>query len=238
MHSNLVKLTLLVSLLFLLGQFGEQLPWGDTFSQQWIDSHTRDNGFAGVVNYFCISVCLMSFGLPRQLVAFMGGYAFGVVQGCLYSTLAAATSCIVVVFFARYFARSFIQIRLKEKMTKLNGFLKQDVLVKSIVVRLMPVGNNLATNLIAGVTQVRVLPFVTGSTIGYLPQMIIFSLMGKGVLVNSGANLIASILLFLLASLLGAYILKKYRTQITGKPDHLNETKVNDSALHTNEYER
>jgi len=176
--------------------------------------------------------------LPRQLVAFMGGYAFGVVQGCLYSTLAAATSCIVVVFFARYFARSFIQIRLKEKMTKLNRFLKQDVLVKSIVVRLMPVGNNLATNLIAGVTQVRVLPFVTGSTIGYLPQMIIFSLMGKGVLVNSGANLIASILLFLLASLLGAYILKKYRTQITGKPDHLNETKVNDSALHTNEYER
>ncbi|WP_254700749.1 TVP38/TMEM64 family protein [Paraglaciecola mesophila] len=209
-----------------MSHIATQFPGIDTFNQQWIDAHTRHNGITGIINFIGVSVLLLSIGLPRQLVAFMGGYAFGVAQGLIYSTLAATVSCLVVMCIARYFAKPLIQRYFSGKMTKINRFLAQDAFIKSIFVRLLPVGNNLLTNLLVGVTNVKVMPFIAGSTIGYVPQMLIFAVMGKGLLINDSANLVISVVLLGLTSVLGGYILQKYRYQFSSKPNDPTEMNV------------
>jgi membrane protein implicated in regulation of membrane protease activity len=49
------------------------------------------------------------------------------------------------------------------------------------------------------------------SMIGYLPQMAIFALMGKGVIVLSIWKVVLSIVLFVISSLLSVRLYKQYR---------------------------
>jgi len=68
------------------------------------------------------------------------------------------------------------------------------------------------TNILAGMTSVAVLPFLLGSMIGYVPQMLVFALMGKGVLLQSGWKIGLSFALFAFSSLLSWYLYQQHRT--------------------------
>jgi uncharacterized membrane protein YdjX (TVP38/TMEM64 family) len=96
-------------------------------------------------------------------------------------------------------------------MTLIDRFLAKSPFTKTIVIRLLPIGNNLVTNLVAGVSHVSGLSFVMGSMIGYLPQMAIFALMGKGVIVLSIWKVVLSIALFVISSLLSVRLYKQYK---------------------------
>ena len=51
----------------------------------------------------------------------------------------------------------------------------------TLLIRLLPVGNNFATSLAAGVSRVPARPFLLGSLLGYMPQTMVFALAGSGV---------------------------------------------------------
>ena len=201
----------LVTVILLVSQIFYQSPSFESFNQQWIDKYTRDNGLLGIIQYLSASVLLLSIGLPRQLVAFMGGYAFGVVEGIFYSTVAATLSCAIVMMFARYFARPMVTHYFDARVNTIDTFLLRSPFLKTITIRLLPLGNNLVTNALAGVTKISFKSFILGSAIGYIPQMAIFALMGKGLLVNSVLKISLSVLLFVISSLLSAYLFKIYR---------------------------
>jgi len=218
-------------LLFLLlcGLFGWVLSSNsmfETLNQQWIDLHIRNNGLQGVLYFTLIGGLVTAIGCPRQLVAFLGGYAFGVVNGTLLSTLGVGMGCVLSLFFARIVIRPFVNRRFPQRVIKINDFLSVRPVVKTIVIRLLPIGNNLVTNLIAGVTAVKARYFVLGSLIGYIPQMAIFALMGKGVVVMSVWKIGLSIVLFIISSALSVRLYREYRAvQLLGRGQ------VEDSAL-------
>jgi uncharacterized membrane protein len=54
-------------------------------------------------------------------------------------------------------------------------------------------------------------PFVIGSFIGYLPQMAIFALMGKGIVVLSAWKIILSVVLFVISAVLSLRLYKQYK---------------------------
>ena len=114
---------------------------------------------------------------------------------------------------SRYFARPMIIHRFEMRVRKLDRFLFRSPFLKSVIIRLLPVGNNLLTNIFAGVSKIPSRSFILGSTVGYIPQMAVFALMGKGVLVNSELKIIISAILFGMSSLLSAYLFKVYRRQ-------------------------
>jgi len=210
-------------LLFLLlcGLFGWVLSSNsmfETLNQQWIDLHIRNNGLQGVLYFTLIGGLVTAIGCPRQLVAFLGGYAFGVVNGTLLSTLGVGMGCVLSLFFARIVIRPFVNRRFPQRVIKINDFLSVRPVVKTIVIRLLPIGNNLVTNLIAGVTAVKARYFVLGSLIGYIPQMAIFALMGKGVVVMSVWKIGLSIVLFIISSALSVRLYREYRAaQLLGR---------------------
>ncbi|MCT6700778.1 TVP38/TMEM64 family protein [Rheinheimera sp. 4Y26] len=214
------RLLLLALTCMLLSVLVQKLPNFANFNQQWMDSQTRDNGWHGVLNYLLAVTLLLSLGLPRQLAAFLAGYAFGFLQGLLLSMLAVTMSCLCTVALARLFARPLARLFFAKRVNQLDAFLYQHTFTKAIVLRLLPVGNNLLTNIVAGMSSTGIKPFVLGSVVGYLPQMMIFALMGKGVMLQSGWKIGLSLALFAISSLLSWYLYQQYRaTQPLLPPD-------------------
>ena len=83
----------------------------------------------------------------------------------------------------------------------------------SLLIRLLPVGSNLLTNIMAGVTSVSSVSFISGSVIGYIPQTLIFSLLGSGVYVSEYTQVIVSMFLFLASIALGCALWRRDRLQ-------------------------
>jgi uncharacterized membrane protein YdjX (TVP38/TMEM64 family) len=98
-------------------------------------------------------------------------------------------------------------------MRQFDQRFREQTALKVLMVRLLPVGNNLLTNLIAGCSGIRFLPFIVGSTVGYLPQMLIFALSGAGIGNADKYQLMLSVVLFILASLIGAFLYHNHKTR-------------------------
>ena len=55
--------------------------------------------------------------------------------------------------------------------------------------------------------------YVSGSLVGFIPQMIIFSLAGSGIRLGAQNELIASGVLFIVALLITVFLVKKHKAK-------------------------
>lgn len=154
---------------------------------------------------------LSSIGLSRQLVAFLGGYAFGFLPGVLLSMLAVVAGCILSFYVARYLLRVFLLRHYAGRIHSMGRFIKENTFAMTMLIRLLPLGSNLMVNVAAGVSGARSIPFFFGSAIGYLPQMLIFALVGSGSSVDQFWQVIVAMSLFVVATVLGIWLYRKYR---------------------------
>ena len=84
----------------------------------------------------------------------------------------------------------------------------------TFIIRSLPVGNNLMTNILAGVSRIPALPFFAGSCLGYIAQNFIFALLGSGVRVEPFWRTAISAGLFVVASLLGLWLYRRYKVDV------------------------
>ena len=75
-------------------------------------------------------------------------------------------------------------------------------------------GSNLVTNLAAGVSGVRALPFIAGSGLGFIPQTVIFALLGSGIHLDPVLRISTGIVLFLISVMLGVRLFRRYRKSL------------------------
>ena len=166
----------------------------------------------GIVGAFCLFAVLSlltSIGLPRQIGAFISGYSFDVILGCIIATAAATAGCYLTLTLSAKYFYQFIHRKYPQPQQKLQTFFNQQLFYKAIIIRILPVGNNFLTNVIAGSCRIKRTPYIAGSCLGFIPQMLIFSLAGTGVKLSSNSHLIFSGVLFLLALLLSYWLYKK-----------------------------
>ncbi|MGY8831217.1 MAG: VTT domain-containing protein, partial [Pseudomonadales bacterium] len=123
----------------------------------------------------------------RQIIAFLAGYAFGLLTGTLLGTLAALLGCLVTFLYARLFGRRLLRDRLGRRAARFDRFVHEHPFSMTLLIRLLPIGSNILTNLVAGVSSARMLPFLAASFIG------------------------AASLLFLASGMLGAYLYHRHR---------------------------
>ncbi|MDE0539706.1 MAG: SNARE associated Golgi protein, partial [Rhodospirillales bacterium] len=81
----------------------------------------------------------------------------------------------------------------------------------TLLIRLLPAGSNFLTNLAAGVSSARFPLFLAGSAIGYIPQMVVFALLGSGINLDPGLRISASVVLFFVSAGLGIYLFRRVR---------------------------
>tara|TARA_R100000687_G_scaffold16278_4_gene12604 strand:+ start:102841 stop:103524 length:684 start_codon:yes stop_codon:yes gene_type:complete len=206
----------LKSLVFLLvcaviGGLISSLPVFDSFDEHWIDTRIRQNGVLGVGYFLLFSTGAMAIGCPRQVMAFLGGYAFGFLQGTLLSVSGAICGCMVSFFVARFLLKPVVRRRYASRIHSINRFVEDSPVTKTIIIRLLPLGSNFLTNLMAGVTNVKARHFILGSGIGYIPQMALFALMGKGIVVMSIWKVALSVVMLGICVGLSILLYKKYK---------------------------
>ena len=195
---------LILLLLLLLGGFG-------VFSEDVIDPDAIAQSVSGAspavkIAFFAGAVLFTAVGLPRQLVAFVCGFVFGLVPGVMISLGTALLGCIAAFFVARKFLRQFIATRHAGTVEFLDRLVRHDAFLKIIVLRIQPLGTNLLTNLSAGVSSIKPTLFFASTAIGYLPQMIVFALAGDGVRLGDQSKILISAALMVISFVL-AYVL-------------------------------
>ncbi len=182
----------------------------------WAKNNFANAGPQGVLLYLAVVAVFSTIGMPRQALAIAGGYAYGAVIGTLWVSLGLTIGCALGFFFARFFASNFVQRKFGNKLKHIEHFLSLSPFATAIAIRCFPTGNNAITNMLAGVTKIPAVSFIAGSCIGYLPQNIIFALLGSGIEVNTFWRTTIAAILFVASSAFGIYLFKHYRAK-TGR---------------------
>jgi uncharacterized membrane protein YdjX (TVP38/TMEM64 family) len=210
---SILKGLLLIASLAALGFLAKHGHLANMLSEQWIDAEVRGQGWHGDLIFLAVGALTTALGFPRQVVAFLGGYAFGFISGTALAAVAAVMGCVLAFFYARWMGRSLIQNRFPGRIRKVDAFLHEHPFSMAVVIRLLPVGSNVVTNLLAGVSSVRGLPFFAGSGVGYLPQTLVFALAGSGVNFDPALRLTLAGVLFVVSSLIGVWLYRRHRHQ-------------------------
>jgi len=212
-HKAVLAITCTIIGMLLLGWLLNRQFSTTGMTPAWINLHIKHQGLRGVIYFIIVISFATACGFPRQLAALLGGYAFGASLGVLLATLTTTAGCILSFYFSRLLARRFISDKYATKIINIDQFLGHKTFTKTIIIRLLPLGSNLITNLVAGASHVKARYFIGGSCLGYVPQMIIFSLIGSGVEVLSEWKIGLSIMLFIISALLSARLYQQYKRE-------------------------
>ncbi|MFV0421736.1 TVP38/TMEM64 family protein [Oleidesulfovibrio sp.] len=185
------------------------------FDRAWVDDNIRDQGVWGYTLFLLVAGGLTAVGMPRQFVSFLAGYAFGAAMGTVWGTIGTTLGCAFVFGWARLMGRGYVLRRHGKRIERLNNFISHNPFSMTLVIRCLPVGNNLLTNLAAGVSNIPASSFIGGSCLGYIPQTLIFALLGSGVRVDPLWRTTISALLFVISSALGWMLYRRYRVEKT-----------------------
>ena len=182
---------------------------------EWVDRYIRDRGILGETLFLLAGAAASAVGLPRQGVAFLGGYAFGAVAGTGLALAAQLLGAAIAFFWALLVGRDWAERRLAgrfgRRLRPLRDALTENPFDTTLALRLLPVGSNVAMNLLAGMAGIAAVPFLAASAIGYLPQTLVFALLGKGVRVDGAWQIGLAAAMLLGSVLLGLRLLRRHR---------------------------
>lgn len=182
----------------------KSLPFLNTDEAGWLNGK-----FAFVV----LASLLVCIGCPRQVVSFFAAYFFGLWSGILLGLIATTVGCIISFSVARIFQNYFKNL-VKGRLNIALQFWKDNTFTATLIWRFLPAGSNLLTNLAAGALGLSALQFIAGSAFGYIPQTVVFAVLGAGVEVGSNFQIAVSIGLFVISILLGLILFSKYKKQL------------------------
>lgn len=170
-------------------------------------------GAHGPLAFMLVGALACAAGVPRQVVALTGGYAFGFWPGVGLTLVAEVIGCAIDFFWARLLGRGaalhFLRRREGGRLDRLDRFLTGRAFAATLTLRLLPVGSNILLNLAAGVSGVAAGPFLIASAIGYVPQTVVFALAGAGAGLSNGVQLGLAAALLLVSVGLGVLLLRR-----------------------------
>lgn len=175
-------------------------PVGDAVRDyEWVRLRIVESGAWGGWMFVAGGAALTVVWFPRLAVSFAGGIIFGAVWGTVWSLLAGLLGAGVLFHLARFLGRDFVLPRLPERIRRYDTLLRENTFLVILSIRFFPLGHNTLTNLLAGVSTARALPFFAATLAGYLPTTLVFALMGAGLRKASFVQTAAGVGLFLVS---------------------------------------
>lgn len=177
-----------------------------------------------------ISFCLMVFQsvaapLPAFLITFANAAVFGWVFGAALSWSSAMVGALVCFLIAKCLGRGAVEkLTSKTALQSVDGFFERHGKYAILIARLLPFISFDVVSYAAGLTSMRLKPFLIATGIGQLPATIIYSYVGG--MLTGGARYAVTGLLCLFALTVLIYALKTYaarREKIQVPPDEGKE---------------
>jgi len=214
----IIKGLVLVAGLGLAVYLARTLGLGDMLKDtQWFNDHVLGKGILAYFIFLGVGAFFTAVGLPRQLIGFLGGFPFVAENGTLLSTLGSGLGCALAASYARWGGRELVARKLGHRIGRLDGFLRHKPFRTALAIRFFPLGSNVLTNLAAGVSSIPLMPFILGSTLGYIPQNFIFALFGAGMKKESTMGVALSVsmavVLFAASIWIGLAVYRSYKKE-------------------------
>ncbi|MCX7685256.1 MAG: VTT domain-containing protein [Acetobacteraceae bacterium] len=199
-----------------LAAAGLVLRWvGLSPDPERLNALLKGQGALAPLLFVLLGAAATAAGLPRQAIAFLGGFGFGVLAGSALAMAGQLLGAAIAFGWARLVGRPWAERRLAgrfgPRLRPLVGTLRENPFGAALALRLMPIGNNLALNLVAGMSGIAALPFLAASAIGYLPQTVVFALLGKGVRVDGAWQIGLAGAMFAASVGLGLWLWRRHR---------------------------
>jgi uncharacterized membrane protein YdjX (TVP38/TMEM64 family) len=201
--------------LFIAAYLVESGLMSSLLSKAWIDREVRGKGASGELLFVAVGGFATALAVPRHVISFLGGYAFGLGTGVALALAAVEIGCFTDFYYARIVGRPLVSARLGTRIRRIEGFLAANPFSMTLLIRLLPVGNNFLTSLAAGVSRVPARPFLFGSLLGYIPQTLVFALAGSGIEMGAHYRIALAALLFVVSGAIGIWLYRRYRRDRT-----------------------
>ncbi|MCQ8241977.1 TVP38/TMEM64 family protein [Rhizosaccharibacter radicis] len=170
------------------------------------------DGLGGRALFLLVGSLFCAVGLPRQLVCFAGGTAYGAAAGIVLSTVATVAGCVMPFLWARILAHDWVARRFGTRLGSLRRMLHRRPFASVLVLRLLPVGSSLLLNLCSGALGIKTRPFMLATLLGSLPQTMVFVLLGSGTRFGHDVQTLLAVILFAVSGALGLYMIR-YRNE-------------------------
>ncbi|WP_009634309.1 TVP38/TMEM64 family protein [Synechocystis sp. PCC 7509] len=169
---------LLLTILCILATGGAIYLLGGIDSAQiavWLEAVGIWSPFIYIALYVVATVLV----LPSTVLNLTGGAVFGAVWGTLWTSLAAIIAAIVAFTFTRTVGRETIAKRLSGRWQAMDAEVRQGGLFYMFAIRLVPIMPYGLVNFAAGLTSISFKDYVLGTTIGTVPSVLPFVLLGS-----------------------------------------------------------
>jgi uncharacterized membrane protein YdjX (TVP38/TMEM64 family) len=208
-----LSLALLLAALIAVGYGLRSGILNGVLSPEWVDHEIRGSSVYGALVFTGVSTVAVVLLVPRHVVGFMGGYAFGAGAGTLLALAATELACALVFGIARSALQPLVRTRLGARVRKVEDFLIANPFAMTLLIRMLPWTSNLAVCAAAGASRVRAWPFLLGSLVGYLPLTFVMALAGSGVGAGAGPRVAAAVLGLAACIALSLWLVRRYRSE-------------------------
>lgn len=117
--------------------------------------------------------------LPSTALNLTGGAIFGPGFGLLWTSIGAVLAAAVAFIFARTAGRNIMSRRLAGRWQAMDAELSQGAVFYMFAIRLVPILPYGLVNFAAGLTSVRFQDYLLGTTLGTVPSVLPFVLLGS-----------------------------------------------------------
>ena len=162
--------------------------------------------FAGIVTV------LVSIGMPRLIFYGLGGLAFGFWQGLLLAQLGSLAGSFVTFFAVRHGGRDWLMAKFGEHRLMKKAFRVKSSVKAVALIRQLPLHGLMITGGLA-LSQVGARVFLIGTFIGYLPQGVIATLIGSGMMDEQAMVGFTKLIVAATVLLVGAALLRRWQKQ-------------------------
>ena len=139
-------------------------------------------------------VCALGVGIgaPRLGFSAVAGLLFPWWEGILLAQAGTLVGCTIAFLWSRRLGGDFARARAKGRLLRLIARVERHPVSTNVLIRVFPIGNALALNVLLGLTPMRLRDFVAGTFLGTLPHTVIYVLLGNSASAGSAGRLLTA----------------------------------------------
>ncbi|MFG6096411.1 TVP38/TMEM64 family protein [Leptothoe sp. ISB3NOV94-8A] len=169
----------------------------------WLQTSLDRAGLWGPIFYIVIYTVATVLILPSTVLNLAGGALFGPWLGSLWTTIGALIAAMVAFGFTRTVGRELVEKRLAGYWQTLDAEIRHGGMVYIFSIRLLPVIPYGLVNFAAGLTSISWKDYVVGTTLGTLPGVLPFVLLGSsGLTLSQTGDLVPLVIALTLIGML------------------------------------
>lgn len=177
---------------------------------QQIRSFLKGDDLWAELTYFGMVAALVSIGVPRLMFYGIGGLAFGFWQGLLLAQLGSLAGSFLTFFAVRHGGRDWLMSRFGEHRFVRKAFRVKSSIKAVVLIRQLPLHGLMITGGLA-LSQVSASVFLAGTFVGYLPQGVIATLIGSGMVDEQAMAGFGKLVVAAAVLLVGVLLLRRWR---------------------------